>query len=80
MFIKSSNRYFIRNTYWKAASARDPIYKMVPWISIAANEWKKILERRLAQIRKTQENLRTQVRLGEDDFEVYTKFCQDWCH
>ena len=74
MYIQSSNKFFIRSTYWKAASSRDQVFRMAPWIPIAANERKRVLERRLAQIRKTQDNLRTQVRMGIDDFEVYGKY------
>ena len=74
MYISSSNKYFIRSTYWKAATAQDRSYRVVPWIPIAATDRKVELERRLARIRKTQENLRTQVRLGDDDFEVYGKY------
>ena len=46
---------------------------MSPWIPLAASERKVELERRLARIRKTQTNLRTQVRIGEEDFDVFGK-------
>ena len=74
MYISSSNKYFIRSIYWKAAAARDRNYRVGPWIPLAASDRKVELERRLAKIRKTQPNLRTQVRLGEDDFDVLGKY------
>ena len=74
MFIQSHNKFCIRSTYWKAANSRDQVYRMTPWIPIAASERKRVLERRLALIRKTQENLRTKVRMGVNDFEVYGKY------
>ena len=43
-------------------------------IPMAANNRKIELERRLARIRKTQENLHTQVRLGDHDLVVYGKY------
>ena len=41
---------------------------------MAANSRKIKLERLLTKIRKTQVNLRTQVLLGNEDFEVYGKY------
>ena len=43
-------------------------------IPITASDRKRTLERRLAQIRKAQDNLRTQVRMGTNDFEVYGQY------
>ena len=73
IYISSNNKYFIRSVYWKAAAARDRVHRVSPWIPLAASERKIELERRLARIRKTQTNLRTQVRLGEEDFDVFGK-------
>ena len=73
LYISSNNKYFICSIYWKAAAARDRIYRVSPWIPLAASDRKVELERRLAKIRKTQPNLRTQVRIGDSDFDVLGK-------
>ena len=73
IYISSGNKYFIRSIYWKAAAARDRTYRVSPWIPLAANDRKMEIEKRLAKIRKTQVNLRTQVRIGNDDFDVLGK-------
>ena len=60
MYIQSSYRYFIRSTFWKATTAKDPIYTMISGIPMKEE--------------KSQENLCTQVRIGNNDFEVYGKY------
>ena len=47
-YISSSNKYFVRSVYWKAAAAKDRLFRAIPWIPIAANPRKIELERRLA--------------------------------
>ena len=74
LYLSSDNKFFARSVYWKAAGARDRQYRAIPWIPTSANNRKMELERRLTKIRKTQENLRTQVRIGDDDFIVYGKY------
>ena len=74
LYISIGNKFFIRSIYWKAAGARDRVYRAIPWIPTAANNRKLEIERRLAQIWKTEDNLRTQNRLGDDDFVVYGKY------
>ena len=65
IYIASNNKYFIRKIYWKAAAARDRVYRVSPWTPLAVSERKMEIERCLAKIRKTQVNLRTQVRIGD---------------
>ena len=74
MIVSSRNPGFIRTMFWKAAMARDRVYSLCIYVPQAAKDRFDEIERRLRSIRSTQPNLRTQVRLGENDFDIRCKY------
>ena len=72
--IISLNGYLSMSTYWKAASAKYMVFRMVCLAHLAGNDWKFKLERCLTNFLKTKENLRIQLRLGVADFPVFRKY------
>ena len=74
MIVSSRNPGFIRTMFWKAAMARDRVYSLCVYVPQAAKDRFDEIERRLRSIRSTQPNLWTQVRLGENDFDIRCKY------